>query len=76
MKLTDPQRLVEDNALYMGDNGRLFCGRHAGASAAYTLRDISGQKIIRVYSDPSNFVTAEFLSLGLVPKCESCGRPA
>jgi hypothetical protein len=42
------RKFVSDNALYLTDNGRIVCGAHCGTSAAYTGRDISGQKIERV----------------------------
>jgi len=37
-----------DDELYLGDNGRCFCGKHAGYSAKTTGRDISGQKVLRI----------------------------
>jgi hypothetical protein len=37
--------VLRDDQLYLGDGGRCFCERHAGASALYTGRDISGQPI-------------------------------
>ena len=40
--------VLREDELYFGDNGRVFCGAHAGASARYTGRDISGQRVERV----------------------------
>jgi hypothetical protein len=37
--------VLDPGKLYSGDNGRVFCGEHAGASAKYTGRDISGQRV-------------------------------
>ena len=53
-------------ALYLGDNGRCFCGalRCAGMSAHFTGRDISGQRVYR----PSK---ADARKAGLA--CEGCG---
>lgn len=42
----DPRPVLKPDALYLGDNGRCFCGKHAGCSALYTGRDISGQKVM------------------------------
>jgi hypothetical protein len=43
-----PEPVLDDGALYFGDNGRCFCAKHAGTSALYTGRDISGQRVERV----------------------------
>lgn len=54
------------DTLYFGDNGRCFCGRIgcAGASAHFTARDLSGQRV--------QVVTAsEIREYGF--RCESCG---
>ena len=40
--------VLKEHELYIGDNGRVFCAAHAGASALYTGRDISGQRVKRV----------------------------
>ena len=58
-------------ALYFTDNGRIVCGTHAGASAKYTGRDISGQKVLRV----TKAAAARWLSdVGEPIQCEDCGR--
>ena len=31
----DPKPVLRDDALCLGDNGRCFCGAHAGKSARY-----------------------------------------
>jgi hypothetical protein len=61
---------LSPSALYLGDNGRCFCGspRCAGATATYTGRDLSGQRVKRV-----NAATIKRHGF----KCETCGhRPA
>ena len=40
-----PIPVLKPDTLYIGDNGRCFCGKHAGTSAKFTGRDISGQKV-------------------------------
>jgi hypothetical protein len=53
--------------LYLGDNGRCFCGskRCAGSTAHFTGYDLSGQK-----AEPIDAATAAQYSL----RCETCGR--
>lgn len=57
-------------ALYLTDNGRALCGRHLGASATYTGRDISGQLIERVTAADA---AAAHKKYGVTFCCESCG---
>jgi hypothetical protein len=76
-----PRRVVSDNALYFTDNGRVVCGRHCGTSAAFTGRDISGQKIERVtkqaaaawLAEAGEPIVCEDCAAG-VRKC-ACGQP-
>ena len=42
------QPVLEDDALYIGDNGRVYHGRCSGMSARFTGQDISGQKVERI----------------------------
>ncbi len=42
---TEMEFTPKPGALYFCDNGSVFCSEHLGASAKYTGRDISGQKI-------------------------------
>lgn len=66
-----PKQVLKDEALYSGDNGRLFCGNCAGMNAKFTGRDLSGMKVERM--KPSD--AAEFLQVtGMAMTCESCGR--
>ena len=62
--------VLRDEALYVGDNGALFCGKDAGASARFTGRDISGQRVERV-----TLKMAERSGLPVAMwRCESCAR--
>lgn len=45
---TTPRPVLVSGAVYWSDGGRLICTCCAGASARYTGRDISGQKVERV----------------------------
>lgn len=63
---------VAPGRLYVGDNGRIFCGgstRCAGMTAYFSGRDISGQKVRRLTKADA----AELRSAGFTPKCENCG---
>lgn len=64
-------RLVP-SLLYLGDNGRCFCGRLAcaGASAFYSGRDLSGQEVMPV--SRGDFERAGFDAARVA--CEGCGR--
>lgn len=57
---------LSTSALYLGDNGRAFCGklRCAGTSAHFTGRDLSGQRVMRLSA-------AQAREHGI--KCERCG---
>lgn len=39
---------LDNDTIYLGDNGRALCGRHLGMSARFTGRDLSGQKIMAI----------------------------
>jgi len=73
IQLIEPTAL-DATALYFGDNGRAFCGHlnHSGATAYYTGRDISGQKVVKVSEEDH----AEFTREGLILACESCASAA
>lgn len=45
---TTPRPVLLDGAVYWSDGGRRICVRCAGASALYTGRDLSGQRVERV----------------------------
>lgn len=66
----DPAPALAPGRLYLGDNGRCFCGalRCAGSSAHFTGRDISGQRV--------EAIPAQELAAHPTLKCEGCGaRP-
>jgi predicted NBD/HSP70 family sugar kinase len=63
---------LREDSLYLGDNGRCFCGRDecSGTTASCTGHDISGLLIIRITAD-------EVKAAGMISdsfKCETCGR--
>lgn len=64
---------LDPAALYEGDNGRITCGalRCAGSSAHFTGRTIAGQRVRRLDAAQARAFRAE---LGVLPRCESCGR--
>lgn len=63
-------KVLRDDALYHTDNGRVVCGRHAGMTAQFTGRDISGQRVARVTPKDA---TAWMAMLGEKIECEDCG---
>lgn len=58
---------LDPTRLYLGDNGRALCGsiECAGATAFYSGRDLSGQKVMSV----SPALARELGGL----RCEGCG---
>ena len=60
---------LQPNALYLGDNGRCFCGNHAGITAKVTGRDLSGQKVQKVTPADQEYMRAEF---DATFECEDC----
>lgn len=70
--MQDPKPKLKPDVLYVGDNGRLFCGKLscAGMSSHFTGRDISGQKVVKcTKEDAADWHQAQ---LG-IPECEGCG---
>jgi hypothetical protein len=65
-----PRPVVNDEALYITDNGAVYCGADLGASARFTGRDISGQPIFEI--TPRVVKQAGEDAKYLV--CEACGR--
>ena len=59
---------LTETALYIGDNGRCFCGRLrcSGSTAFHTGRDLSGQRAHRVTAEELR-ENADWLV------CEGCG---
>jgi hypothetical protein len=66
------KKVLKPHALYLGDNGRCYCGEHSGTTALYTGRDISGQRVLEVTPE----VAAESVAMGCAIECERCGRVA
>lgn len=62
------------DALYLGDDGRCYCGDHLGSAAYYSGRDISGQPVYRVTPEDAR----DALAMGVTLTCEEprCGRSA
>jgi hypothetical protein len=67
-------KTLKADGLYLGDNGRCFCGelRCAGSSAHFDGRGISGQPVLEVTTQ----IAAEALAMGARLRCESCGKEA
>jgi len=65
---TDIRPVLKPGALYLGDNGRCFCTEHAGMTALYTGRDLSGQKVPEVTAADHAYAKTE----GWAIKCERC----
>lgn len=40
--------MLKPSALYIGDNGRIACGKHCGTTAQLTGRDLGGTEMIEV----------------------------
>ena len=70
-----PRPALDENTLYMSDEGRLFCGRLpcAGMTAHFTGRGLHGEAIAPVTADE---VHAWIADLGHGPRCETCRREA
>jgi hypothetical protein len=62
----EPKPALDARKLYLGDNGRCFCGKLAcaGMTAYFTGRDISGQRVHKL--TPLAIRESVF-------KCEGCG---
>ena len=73
-KPTNPKPKLNESTLYLGDNGRCFCGalRCAGMTARFTGRDLSGQRVLPLVGKTLDAARAE----GLDPKSEMCGKTA
>lgn len=64
---------LDATELYLGDNGRCFCGslRCAGMTAHFTGRDLSGQKVAKITLRDNEALVA---AIGRSFACETCGR--
>ncbi len=63
---------LELDALYLCDNGAIYCGAHLGATARASGCDLSGQPIHRLSDDD----VAELARLGTPAACECCAAMA
>ena len=65
--------VLREDTIYLGDNGRAFCGksRCAGATAFYSGRDLSGQPVAPITA-PDDIRAAVVAGL----TCEGCGMGA
>ena len=75
MKPKEPKPALRSDRLYLGDNGRTFCGeaRCAGMSSYSTGHDISGQEVLMITPD----ILESFKNVGSrAPSCEGCGKTA
>ena len=72
MTAIEPAPVLREDELYLGDNGRCFCGRlHcAGMTAYFTGRDLSGQPVHRVTEADHR----EARRMGVTLACEGCRR--
>lgn len=66
-----PTPVLDSEAVYLGDNGRAFCGAHAGQSARFTDRDTSGQPVYRVTPAEAHALQVWH---GVEIACEQCGK--
>jgi hypothetical protein len=66
------KKTLDVNRLYLGDNGRCFCGemRCAGMTAFFSGKDISGQRLYRLR--PKDDKAPGMESAGF--RCETCGK--
>ena len=66
-----PQPKLKADALYLGDNGRVFCGalRCAGMTAHFTGHDLSGHRVSRI---TARITRAWLAEIGHAPECEGC----
>ena len=58
--------------LYLGDNGRCFCGalKCAGMTAHFSGRDLSGQRVMQLRPEDNNAPGLEAPGF----RCETCGK--
>lgn len=63
---------VNDQTVYLTDNGAAYCGAHLGYTAKMTGRDLSGQPIMAVTPE----IAAEAEADGWTVACEQCGKVA
>lgn len=61
---------ISAETIYLGDNGRAYCGDHLGCTAKHTGRDLSGQPIMAITPDMMDEPGVDLIA------CEQpgCGR--
>ena len=61
---------LRSDRLYLGDNGRVLCGalRCAGATAHFSGRDLSGQRVVPVTATQATQHGLQCEGCGMVPK--------
>jgi hypothetical protein len=64
-----PEPKLSDDELYLCDNGACYCGKHCGASARFTGRDISGQPVELVTAADQKYFREQ---IGHALECEAC----
>ena len=67
-----PRFQPDPQTVYLGDNGRAYCGQHLGCTAKASGRDLSGQRLMAVTPEVAAIAAED----GWVPKCEQCGHEA
>ena len=67
------KKILDPDTIYLGDNGRAFCGEHAGATAAVTGHDLYGTPLLAVTPEIAEYGRRRF---GWEVECETCRKPA
>lgn len=65
----DPKPVLDDETLYLTDNGAIYHGKCCGSSARFSGRDISGQRVQPVPASEHR----ESAKHGITLACEKCG---
>lgn len=63
---------LHSDRVYLGDNGAMTCGEHAGSTARATGRDLHGARMEEVDAGAIRL----FASMGITAACETCGLEA
>ena len=68
-----PAKTLDSSKLYIGDNGRLFCGalRCAGSSAHFDARGLSGFPVVEVTMEDATAFSDAFRR---PMACDGCGQ--
>lgn len=60
----DLRPVLSDDSLYIGDNGSVTCGRHAGMTARYTGVALDGRPVIEIAGDVLDRMAADLEEIG------------